>query len=138
LVVLIISNNVTIVFLLYTNIFIFIIRNKKMSKNTIITESQLKRMIGIILNENEDTYFETFSSAVGHAREVAEKKGYEINGDDWWYEINVGQGRPKDGETTKEIIGLIKDGKPQRKALHIQVYNRGTDNKPYELNFYIN
>lgn len=109
-----------------------------MSKKTIISESQLKRVVQKLLSENENTYFNTFTGAVTVAREYAESRGYIINDDDWWNEINIGPGKPDEGKTTKATIGLLKDGKPQRKALQIQVYNRGTEDKPYELNYYIN
>lgn len=61
-----------------------------------------------------------------------------INEDDWWNEVNAGDERPKEGDTTKMIVGLLKDEKPIKKYLHIQVYNMGYSfKKPYELNFYI-
>lgn len=105
-------------------------------KKIIITESQLKRIVNEAINT--DIYFDTFSEAVGHARTEVEKRGFEIDEDDWWSEISVGPGRPKDGQTTRATIGLIKNGKPQRKALHIQVYNMGLKFKNnYELNFYV-
>lgn len=109
-----------------------------MERKTIISEVQFKKLIKRILSENENLYFNTFSGAVLIAREYAESKGYTINEDDWWDEINMGPGKPDDGKTTKATIGLSKDGKPQRKALQIQVYNRGSEKKPYELNYYIN
>jgi hypothetical protein len=101
----------------------------------IITENQCKKIIEESINE---VYFTTFSGAVQKARENVELRGYEINEDDWWDEVNTGQGRPKEGKTTRMTIGLIKNGKPQRKYLHIQVYNRGNNIKHnYELNYYI-
>lgn len=86
----------------------------------------------------QDTYFETFSGAVQFARTAVESKGYEINSDSWFSEINVGNGRPKEGKTNTFNVQLTKNGKESRKLLHIQVYNRGNNiSKPYELNFYI-
>ena len=46
-------------------------------------------------------------------------------------------GKPKAGATTKHSLALEKDGKPSKKKLHIQVYNRETKSNPYELNHYI-
>ena len=87
---------------------------------------------------NTDIYHESFSSAVQHARAVVEKRGFEIDEDDWWREITTGPGRPKDGQTTRATIELSKNGKRQRKALHIQVYNRGIKHRNnFELNFYV-
>lgn len=105
-------------------------------KKVIITESQFRNLISEKMDEM--IYHPTFSSAVQYARKVAEDRGYEIDQDDWWLQVNTGQGRPKEGNTTRMTIGLIKDGKPQRKALHIQVYNMGNNiNNNYELNYYI-
>jgi hypothetical protein len=102
----------------------------------ILTEKQTKKIISEVVNE--DIYFTTFSGAVQHARQKAEEKGYEINEDDWWHEVNVGKGRPKEGDTTRATLGLSLNGKPQRKALHIQVFNRGNQVKHnFELNYYI-
>lgn len=94
----------------------------------------IKRMI----NPNEDTYFDTFSAAVQRAREKAEEKGYEIDEDDWFHEVTTGPGKPSEDQTVRMSIGLLKNGKPQRKALQIIVYNRGIEVKNnYELTTYI-
>jgi len=87
-------------------------------------------------------YHRSFSSAVQAARKYAESKGYTIDEDDWGREITFGKGRPRVGQTTRASIGLIKNGKPQRKALQIQVYGMpdqpGSMGGSYELNMYIN
>ena len=92
------------------------------------------------MNENkENTYFDTYSGAVQAARKNVEAKGYEIDQNSWETQITFGRGKPKSGETRSHIIGLFKDGKEQRKALAIQVYNRGLDKgNTYELNYYVN
>ena len=101
----------------------------------IINESQLNF---ITENIDPEVYFPTFTAAVQHARERVESRGFVVDDDDWWNEVNTGQGRPKEGNTTRMTIGLYKNEKPQRKALHMQVYNRGNqiDNN-YELNYYV-
>jgi hypothetical protein len=105
-------------------------------KKIVITETQLKKIIEE--NKKDEIYFDTFSEAVGKAKSYAESKGYEIDEDDWWRKITTGSGRPKEGKTTRSSIGLIKNGKPQKKSLHIQVYNMGLSFKNnYELNYYI-
>jgi hypothetical protein len=105
-----------------------------------ITESQLKNLIDKkkILTESKtdyQTYHDTYSSAIREALEYAERRGYETEGDDVWNNISVGPKKPSEGKTNKITLTLYKEGKEQRKALHIQVYNTG--NK-YELNVYIN
>jgi hypothetical protein len=86
---------------------------------------------------SREIYFNSFSAAVQFARSEAEKKGYNVDEDDWAREVNFGRGRPKRGSTTRMTIGLTKNGKSQRKALHMQVYDMGRSNKNYELNWYI-
>ncbi len=112
-----------------------------------ISKNELKYMIeaavrNVMFERKQDSpYFNTFSEAVQTARLYAESKGYLINEDDWFREINVGRGKPADGQTTKATIGLSLNGKPSRKYLHIQVYNMGLsfgNGRNYELNYYIN
>lgn len=89
------------------------------------------------MNENLnrlDVYHNTFSSAVQTAGEYAKSKGYELNDDEWFNTIATGPKKPQEGETNKYTLTLYKNGKEQKKALHIQVY--GMKNK-YELNTYI-
>jgi hypothetical protein len=80
------------------------------------------------LNEKKSdyqVYHNTYSSAVDAALEYARLNGYEVVMDDVWNEISVGPKKPSDGKTNKATVGLIKDGKPQRKALQIQIYGMG-------------
>lgn len=100
---------------------------------SIIAESKIKS----VLKEAAkfETYHNTYTSAVNAAREYAEKQGYEINDDDSFRKIGMGPKKPSEGKTNRFSIELSKDGKVQRKQLHIQVY--GMKSK-YELNCYIN
>jgi len=81
-----------------------------------------------------EVYHKSYTSAIEAAREYAEKKGFEIDNDDAFRKIGVGPRKPSEGKTNSFSIQLSKDGKPQRKQLHIQVY--GMKNS-YELNAYI-
>lgn len=84
-------------------------------------------------------YHNSFSSAVKTAREMVESIGYEISESSWFVQITTGLGRPKEGKTFKCSINLLKDSIPQKKMLHIQIYNMGNDiANNFELNFYIN
>lgn len=89
------------------------------------------------VKESADTYFDSYSSAIRHALGQAKKKGYEVDEDDVFREITTGQGKPGRGKTVRHTLKLTKGGKAQRKALHIQVYNRETNKKTFELNSYI-
>jgi hypothetical protein len=98
-------------------------------------------------------YHYTYTSAIQSAKEYAEKKGYEIDDDDSFRKIGMGPRKPSDGKTNRFSIELTKNGKPQKKMLHIQVYGMGTYKRAqdgsktrslhggqneYELNCYIN
>ncbi len=92
------------------------------------------------LNEADyKVYHKSFTGSADEARKFAEKRGFEIDEDDWQSQIGLGgrniKSRPSVGKTHNFTIGLLKDGKPQRKALQISVY--GMKNG-YELNAYIN
>ena len=92
------------------------------------------------LNEADyKVYHKSFTASADEARKFAEKRGFEIDEDDWQSQIGLGgrniKSRPSVGKTHNFTVGLLKDGKPQRKALQISVY--GMKNG-YELNAYIN
>lgn len=100
---------------------------------SIIEESKVK---SVLKEANKlETYHDSYTSAINAARAYAEKQGYEINDDDAFRKIGMGPRKPSEGKTNRFSIELSKDGKVQRKQLHIQVY--GMKNK-YELNAYIN
>ena len=82
-----------------------------------------------------DTYHKTFSGAMQHAYEVAEKQGYEVDPEDIDRKVAFGPKKPSKGKTNSYSLGLMKGGKPQKKALQIQVTN--LDDVRYELNMYI-
>jgi hypothetical protein len=92
------------------------------------------------VNEANDTYFKTAGEAVDFAKTKVEKKGYEIDEDDWNNQITHGgrysRLRPSVGKTHTFQIGLLKKGKPQRKGLSISLF--GMDSGNYELTYYIN
>jgi hypothetical protein len=88
------------------------------------------------LNEaNYEIKHKTFSSAIQHAVEVAAKKGYEVDPDDYDRKVAMGPKKPSKGKTNSYSIKLTKNGKEQRKALQVQIAN--LDDKFYELNMYI-
>ena len=92
------------------------------------------------IDEANDTYFKSFTQAVEYARKVTEKRGFTIDEDDWQTQIAFGgkysRSRPSKGKTNSFTIGLLKNGKPQRKSLQISVF--GMDSGNYELTHYIN
>ena len=92
------------------------------------------------IDEANDTYFKSFTDAVEFARKATEKRGFTIDEDDWQTQIAFGgkytRSRPSKGKTHSFTVGLLKNGKPQRKSLQISVY--GMDSGSYELTHYIN
>jgi len=92
------------------------------------------------LEEKNDTYFKAAYEAAEYAKKQVEKKGFQVDEDDWQSQIGFGgkynRMRPSVGKTHSFSIGLTKNGKPQRKNLNISLY--GMDSGHYELNYYIN
>ena len=101
---------------------------------SIIAESKKIKSSLKEAKSNYETYHKSYTSAINAARDYAEKQGYEINDDDAFTKIGMGPRKPSEGKTNRFSIELSKDGKVQRKQLHIQVY--GMKNS-YELNVYI-
>lgn len=102
----------------------------------ILTKTQIVKVITETIDEG--IYHDSYSGAVQYAKEQVENKGISIDEEDWWNEVAMGPGRPKDGKTVRHSISLYKNGKMLKKALQIQVYNRGNETKNnFELNFYI-
>ena len=76
----------------------------------------------------------SYTSAMQEAYAFAEKNGYQVDEEDIFQQVTTGRGKPSEGETRKHSLALTKNGKPQRKALQVQVYGMGNS---YELNAYI-
>jgi hypothetical protein len=126
-----------------TNVYHAILKafNDNNHKITNKVVSGMLDRLGESVNEAKDeTYFKTASDAVGYARAQAEKKGFEIDEQDWNSEITMGgrysRTRPGVGKTNSFSVGLLKGGKPQRKNLNISLY--GMESGKFELTYYIN
>ena len=79
-------------------------------------------------------YHKTFSSAVQHAIQQVEKRGYGIDEEDWDRKVALGPRKPSSGKTNIYTIDLMKNGKETKRKLQMQVYY---DEGRYELNMYI-
>lgn len=89
-------------------------------------------------SKQNDTYFDTYTDAVNFAISSITKKGFDEPDPEMLADlIGLKSKRPKSGETTRLSMPLFKLGKEQRKNMHIQVYNRETEIKTFELNFYV-
>lgn len=90
------------------------------------------------LNESKyEIYHNSFTSAIQAAEKFATDQGYEIDPEEMADKVGLGPAKPKEGKTNKYTISLMKNGKEQKKALQIQIYNRGTKGNEFELNTYI-
>lgn len=105
---------------------------------SIIEEAKLNPKSQV--QEANDTYFKSATDAVMFARKQAEKRGFQIDEDDWHSQITMGgkynRMRPGVGKTHSFSVGLLKGGKPQRKNLNISLY--GMESGKFELTYYIN
>jgi hypothetical protein len=79
-------------------------------------------------------YHKSFSSAVQHALSQVEKRGYEVEGEEWDRKVALGPKKPSSGKTNSYTIDLMKNGKETKRKLQMQVYY---DEGRYELNMYI-
>jgi hypothetical protein len=80
-------------------------------------------------------YHDTYGSAIDEIDKDAKSRGYEVNQDDLNFAFGDAFFKPKNGETRRKSVGLTKDGKVQKKEMHVQIYNTG--NK-FEYNAYVN
>ena len=109
-----------------------------------MNKTQLKEVIlqefnNILKEYKYELYHKSFTAAAQEARKVAEKKGFEIDEENWTTEVAFGgkykRARPSVGKSNSFSVQLIKNGKPQRKHLHFQVY--GMESGSFELNAYV-
>ena len=101
-------------------------------KDQISKNAKRRKSAGV--TEKYDIYHNTYSSAVQHAIDQVKKKGFEVDMDDYEKKVAFGPRKPSTGKTNSLSIDLLKDGKPSKKKLHMQVY--GMEGGKYELNVY--
>jgi hypothetical protein len=103
---------------------------------------------------HNDTYFRSFTEAIDYALDDARSRGYVIDSDSLWREVNMSdhytKARPNPDETHHFAIALWRESvdkksgerelKHEKKHLHISVYCFKTSlyNHVYELTHYIN
>jgi len=119
---------------------------KAMNQQTPSTQHMMKRITKEMkrrkmtvegLEEAKSDYtvaHKTFSSAVQHAVQVAKKRGYEVDDEDYDRKVAMGPRKPGKGKTNSYAIDVTKNGKPVKQKLQMQVYY---DQGRYELNMYI-
>ena len=111
--------------------------DSKMNKSDL--KQVIREELKSLLEKQYELYHKSFTSAAETARKVAEKKGFEIDEENWTTEVAFGgkyrRARPSVGKSNSFSVALIKNGKPQRKHLHFQVY--GMESGNFELNAYV-
>jgi len=113
------------------------VRESKELKN----ESTHKNILSMdqFLNESKSdfqVYHNQYSSAIDEVEKYANKMGYDLDKEEYGNAYIDAFFKPNDGQTKKDTLALYKNGKEQKKAIHVQIYGMG--NKKYELNMYIN
>jgi len=91
----------------------------------------------LIEKTNYEIYHDTYSSAVHTALDYAKKLGFDFSEDDVFHIISVNTKKPSPDQTTRFSLPLSKNDKPSKKNLQVQVYNRNTDKKSFELTVYV-
>lgn len=112
---------------------------KNIQMANMLSEQRFLKTKGL-LNESNDTYFNTLSEALDHVRQMARQLGYEVDEDAMW--SNFGTGGVSYGETKKGNIPLLKNGEPVlsksgkelNRAMSIAIYRM--DSGRYELTAY--
>ena len=78
-----------------------------------------------------------YHNSYNEMEKYVEKQGYTLDKDELFTKIGSGPSKPGKGKTNRISLSIYKNGKKQKKMVHIQVYNRGTSSMEYELNMYI-
>jgi len=83
-----------------------------------------------------DLYHSQYSGAVHHGlAHHSSKEGLSVHDDDYHQHVSIGPRKPASGETVHHHIPAHNEkGEPH--TIHMQIYNRGGDGTPYELNTY--
>lgn len=92
------------------------------------------KMYEQFVNESDD-FYKSYGEAIDAVQAYAQSKGYELDQEEYGFAYTNASDKPKNGETKEEHITLYKNGKEQKKALHVSMYGR---NGGFEVTMYIN
>jgi hypothetical protein len=101
----------------------------------ILTALKRERLKRTLKEAAYPLYHPTFTAAAQAATDLAKKKGFEVDEDDWFNQVSTGPKKPGKGKTNRYIVKVTKGGKETKKRLAFQVY--GMDSGKYELNAYV-
>lgn len=98
----------------------------------------MKSLSTRILEKNSEpsVYHKTYGSAINAVEAYAKFKGYELDQNEYSNAYIDGFFKPSNGQTKRDSLNLFKNGKPQKKMLHVQIYRMSPDT--FEFNAYIN
>ena len=115
-------------------------KNKNIKKANLLAERRYLKSKGLINeahgSEPFPVYHNSYDSAIDAIEEYATSRGVTLDQNEYSNTYMDAFFKPKAGETKRDSLSIFKGGKEQRKALNIQIYNRGNDK--FELNMYIN
>ena len=89
-------------------------------------------------SEDFPVYHPSYGSAINAIEDYATKRGVTLDQEEYRMTYQDGFFKPKPGDTKSDTLSIFKDGKELKKALSVQIYNRGVDGNTFELNMYIN
>ena len=85
---------------------------------------------------NYELYHPQYSGAIHHAlAHHASKAGLSVHDDDYHHHVSIGPRKPAEGASVSHSLPAT-DEKGGKHMIHMQIYNRGGDKKPFELNTY--
>ena len=85
---------------------------------------------------NYELYHSQYSGAIHHAlAHHASKSGLSVSDDDYHHHVSIGPRKPAEGASVSHSLPAT-DENGGKHMIHMQIYNRGGDKKPYELNTY--
>jgi hypothetical protein len=85
---------------------------------------------------NYELYHSQYSGAIHHAlAHHASKSGLSVSDDDYHHHVSIGPRKPTEGVSVSHSLPAT-DENGGKHMIHMQIYNRGGDKKPYELNTY--
>lgn len=81
-------------------------------------------------------YLSSWSETLEEISDYVKKNGYSYDSDEFFNLFGDAYNKPKSGKTYKAQLPIYLDDK-EVSILNIQIYNRGQEGNPFELNMYL-
>jgi|TARA_R110000851_G_scaffold230898_10_gene383792 hypothetical protein len=99
------------------------------------------KVLRVSINEAKTSYalyHDTMSAAFVEVENELAKKGMAIEAESRWSDVATGPAKPGRGKTNRYNLALTdKSGKNIKKRVQVQIYNRESATKTFELNMYV-